>query len=240
MKKKYLDKVKEYTFYTFFYKRFLEEEYIKDFGSLQIKKMENIYESMVMDRKLEDSFIYGHMARPYQDQLSSFTARKELVDLENQIKILKDRLNKNRKSLDELKQVLAYDDFFSKLERVTLKTSPVFSRDKRANFMFESLYKALEKKDFSVIDRFYNKLDLFDNEDYFDKELAELQIRNMEESLEKTLSLFPYSQEDMLTNRRAKSSKMKEVKGDIESSGENLTRLRNIYLHISSGSQFDN
>lgn len=230
--KKYIDFSTHLLYNKHFYKLILEKRYIENFGDIELSKMKNIYETMVINKKLEESFSLANDHSIQYSNLVEYRARKEFFDLERQIKELEENINDNAKKLKELEFYLS-KGIEEAIHTIVSKTSPFVNKSKRARVVWEDFMEVIEQENWKRIIRISNTIsDLRIYKPNLEKEM-EKEIKDINSQLVALKNRFPFTKLEVLNDEKSiKILKAQESK-DIRNMRQSYERMTDIYLSTS-------
>lgn len=238
LRQKYIDDCTNLIFSKYFYKLVLEKRYIESFGDIELIKMKKIYDTMIMNKKLEANFFMQQESSVTNDNLIHYHARKEYFDLERQILELEDNISKNA---IEIKNLSFYQskDIKSKIEVLVERTSPVLNTNSKAKPLWNGFKRALNESNWKRVFNLSSKaldirvLTTKDN----DEELLK-SIEDIEEQNKSMKRRYPFNQLDILENKTNLEEKRQAVKKDLKGMEESYLRMADIYLSSTEPSRW--
>lgn len=232
----YVQNTTDLLYNKYFYKQLLEKKYLETFGELELLKKENIYKTMVLNRKLEESFMSELSGSVPESNLIEYKARKEFYDLERQVIELKSNLDVNTKSLQEL-EFFEQKQIKHKIQAIIEKTSPYLNKSGKAMDLWrqfqQSLYSSNWKRIFRLAHQTSNMRRV--NPKISESVLTK-QIEKQNEELKSIKNRYPFTMIDVLmSDERIEKRKNKEIK-DLKNIQESYERMTDVYLSTNNPS----
>ncbi len=234
LKEKYISLATTLFYNKHFYKLILEKKYIEHFGDIELIKMKNIYDSMIINKKLEENFSMANDNSVQYNILVEYRAKKEFFDLKRQIKELENNIMENAKILKELELFLA-KDMENAIRTLVSKTSPFVTKNKKDLTLFTQFIKDLNKGNWKQVLNAAKEAKNFRvlKTDLSEEEISE-EIKNLESQIVSLKNRFPFTKLEILKDEKSienlKSQESKDVKNMIES----YQRMTDIYLSTST------
>lgn len=231
---KYVDEQCAYLFNKYFYKLILEKKYIENFGEIEIARMESIYDSMIINKKLEDLFFSGGNESIQEDIYIDYNARKEFFDLERQIKEMKTNMSSNSKDLKDLEQYYN-KDLKSKFESIIRKASPYLNSSKKAGDIWKKFNLALEKENWKEIiklEQVARGLRVY-KRDISEAELNRV-IKDIQKARLSVRNRHPFNMIETLNDEESLKNKQDEEISNVKSIRESYAKIADIYLATST------
>ncbi|MDO5026523.1 MAG: hypothetical protein Q4E50_01690 [Tissierellia bacterium] len=233
LEKKYIELSRYYYYNKYFYKLILEKKYLENFGDIELSKMKNIYETMIINKKLEDMFFLAVDNSIQYSNLIEYRARKEFFDLNMQIKDLEKKIKVNSRSYKELKFFLD-KGLEDAIEKIIKKTSPYMNKSKKAKAIWLEFLQALEDKNFKRVFRLSNSLtglrryrpDIQDQDLERDIEEKKSQIIDMK-------NRFPFTKIGILEDEKSIKVQRDQDNRDVDNMKESYEKMADIYLSSS-------
>lgn len=231
---KYIDEKSQYLFNKHFYKLILEKKYIENFGEIEIARMKNIYDAMVINKKLEEIFFTGGSDSIQEDILADYKARKEFFDLERQIQELEENVKTNSKKLKNLE--LYYNkDIKSKFELIVKKASPYVNSSKKAKAIWEKFTEAIATQNWKRIFRLAldaNELRIYKAK-FTEEELQET-IKEIQDARTTVRHRHPFNIEETLIDEETLKIRKDEEKNNLKTMKESYSKIADIYLSTTN------
>ena len=233
LRKKYLDDYTDLIFSKYFYKLVLERKYIENFGEIELSKKKKIYDTMIINKKLEQAFFTKNPSSVPLANLMDYSARKEYIDLERQIYELEENIAMNEAALKELKYFQS-KDIFKKISTLVAKTSPLMNRNKKAEDIWKKFAEALKDNNWKRIVHLSAKAE----------EIRLLKIKDVDDQLEEAIQdiadqrkamekRYPFNQLEILEDEITLENKKTAEKKDLKTMEESYEKMADIYLSTS-------
>lgn len=230
LRRKYIDDCTNLIFSKYFYRLVLEKKYIENFGDIELNRMRKIYDTMIINKKLEATFFMPQESSVTSENLLEYNARKEYFDLERQILELEENIKKNDKEIKELTFYLS-KNIKDRMEMLVSRTSPLINKNSKAVSLWTGFNKALEDANWKIVFNLSSKakeirlLKTKDNEDELLKE-----IENIKEQEKKMRRIYPFNQEEILENEEILEEKILAGQKDLKGVEESYLRMADYYL----------
>ena len=236
----YIEKYAQYLFYKYIYKVFLENKYIEYFSEYEIKKMELIHESMIIDKELENKFIYGIHEEYNHFKFMNFLAKREYSNLQKKISRLKNKRDNFNVYLKDIRQLLN-NEFLDKLKILIDKYDPFINKEQYTETAWNMIKYSIETVQFEIIFDSFSKLgDLeFSKSRLSAKDLSE-KIKYFDTQMDNMTELFPFNVEDTISSKKEINKKIKEIKSEIKKSDKALKHITNMYLYVNEYNGLEN
>lgn len=233
LRKKYLDDYTDLIFSKYFYKLVLERKYIENFGEIELSKKKKIYDTMIINKKLEQAFYTKNPSSVPLANLMDYSARKEYIDLERQIYELEENIAMNEAALKELKYFQS-KDIFKKISTLVARTSPLMNRNKKAEDIWKKFAEALKDNNWKRIVHLSAKAE----------EIRLLKIKDVDDQLEEAIQdiadqrkamekRYPFNQLEILEDEITLENKKTAEKKDLKTMEESYEKMADIYLSTS-------
>ena len=233
LRKKYLDDYTDLIFSKYFYKLVLERKYIENFGEIELSKKKKIYDTMIINKKLEQAFFTKKPSSLPLANLMDYSARKEYTDLERQIYELEENIAMNEAALKELKYFQS-KDIFKKISTLVARTSPLMNRNKKAEDIWKKFAEALKDNNWKRIVHLSAKAE----------EIRLLKIKDVDDQLEEAIQdiadqrkamekRYPFNQLEILEDEITIENKKTAEKKDLKTMEESYEKMADIYLSTS-------
>ena len=233
LRKKYLDDYTDLIFSKYFYKLVLERKYIENFGEIELSKKKKIYDTMIINKKLEQAFFTKNPSSVPLANLMDYSARKEYIDLERQIYELEENIAMNEAALKELKYFQS-KDIFKKISTLVARTSPLMNRNKKAEDIWKKFAEALKDNNWKRIVHLSAKAE----------EIRLLKIKDVDDQLEEAIQdiadqrkamekRYPFNQLEILEDEITLENKKTAEKKDLKTMEESYEKMADIYLSTS-------
>lgn len=233
LRKKYLDDYTDLIFSKYFYKLVLERKYIENFGEIELSKKKKIYDTMIINKKLEQAFFTKKPSSVPLANLMDYSARKEYIDLERQIYELEENIAMNEAALKELKYFQS-KDIFKKISTLVARTSPLMNRNKKAEDIWKKFAEALKDNNWKRIVHLSAKAE----------EIRLLKIKDVDDQLEEAIQdiadqrkamekRYPFNQLEILEDEITLENKKTAEKKDLKTMEESYEKMADIYLSTS-------
>lgn len=233
LEKKYIELATYFYYNNYFYKSLLEKKYIENFGDVELSKMKNIYETMIINKKLEDNFFLPNDNSIQFNNFIDYRAKQEFYDLAKQIKDLKRKMQVNSKEYSKLKFFLD-QGLDHALETIITKASPFLNRSQKATEIWEDFKSAMEKGNFKRVFRISNSLDdLRRYKPAISDEAMNKEIKDLESRIIDMKNRFPFTKLEVLEDEKAiKNYRDQEIR-DVDNMKESYEKMAGIYLSTS-------
>lgn len=233
-KKRYIELQSKFLYNKYFYKLLLETKYLENFGDIELSKMKNIYETMIINKKIEDTFSLANDNSIQYYNLVEYRARKEFFDLDRQIKDLEKNINNNSKKLKELKFYLN-KGIGSSIKNIVEKTSPYINSTKKSRALWLEFTHALNdenwKKVIQISDSI-SKLRVYDSK--LGDTVFEEKIKEVESSLIALKNRFPFTKSDILEDEKSIEQLKNKENKDVKTMKRSYEKMTDIYLSTSA------
>lgn len=236
----YIEAYSKFIFYKYVYKNFLEQKYIEHFSKYEIKKMELIYQSMILDKEIENKFIYGIDTEFNHLKFTEILAKSEYLNLKKKISNMQYDQNMVSYYLKDIENRLN-NDFMDMLKALIDKCDPFINKGRYTETMWNMIKFAVENGQFEVLYDSFMKLNKMDisKKRLSSKDLSE-KIKYFDSEMAKIEELFPFNMEDILSSKRAINNKIEEIKTEIKKSDKALKHITNMYLYVNEYNGLEN
>ena len=233
LKEKYISLATNLFYKKHFYKLILEKKYIENFGDIELAKMKNIYESMIINKKLEESFSIANDHSVRYNNLVEYRARKEFFDLKRQIKELESSIAENSKILKELEAYLV-KDLEAAIRVLVKKTSPFINKSKKAASYWMDFIYALHKENWNLVIRDAKEVkDLRVYKAQLEEGELEEEIKRLESQEISLKNRFPFTKLEILRDEKSIENLKDQESKDVKNMIETYQRMTDIYLSTS-------
>lgn len=234
LKEKYISLATTLFYNKHFYKLILEKKYLEHFGDIELIKMKNIYESMIINKKLEENFSILNDNSVQYNNLVEYRARKEFFDLQRQIKDLEKNIAHNAKSLKEL-EIYRAEDMEGAIRTLVSKTSPFITRNKKAVPYFMQFYMDLHEGNWKQILACAKEVKKFRvlKGDTSEEEIGE-EIKRLESQLISLKNRFPFTKLNVLKDEKSIKDLKDQENKDVQNMIESYQRMTDIYLSTTN------
>lgn len=232
LKKEYIRLLSYLLYNKHFYKLILEKRYIENFGDIELSKMKNIYDAMIINKKLEESFSLENDNSVQYNNLIEYRARKEFFDLDRQIKELEAKISENSKKLKDLEFYLNKDIEYA-FTVIVKKTNPYINKSKKAKEVWSEFLDALNQSNWKRIIRISNSISsLRVYKPDLDVKLED-EIKKLNYQLVALKNRFPFTKIEVLKDENSIKNLKDQEKRDIRNMKESYERMTDIYLSTS-------
>lgn len=232
LKKEYIRLLSYLLYNKHFYKLILEKRYIENFGDIELSKMKNIYDAMIINKKLEESFSLENDNSVQYNNLIEYRARKEFFDLDRQIKELEAKISENSKKLKDLEFYLNKDIEYA-FTVIVKKTNPYINKSKKAKEVWSEFLDALNQSNWKRIIRISNSISsLRVYKPDLDVKLED-EIKKLNYQLVALKNRFPFTKIEVLKDENSIKDLKDQEKRDIRNMKESYERMTDIYLSTS-------
>lgn len=238
LRNEYIDRQADLLYNAFFYKHILENKYIKNFGHIDLKKKEHIYNSMIMNKHLEANFYMPERNSVVDTNLIDFLAKKEFDDLDKQISQLKENIEENDKEYERL-MFFEKKNIKLKIKNIVAKASPTLNRNSKASLAWDKFIKALEESNWKRVFNIEANLSEFRmlktkiSQDELEQEIDKIKRKNR--CLHKR---YPFNYEKILDDDQVIEDKLAKEKKDIDHMKMSYEKMADIYLNTSGPSKW--
>lgn len=230
----------DYLYTKYIYKRVLEKEYMDHFGQYELDKMKSIYEAVLVNKKVENSFVFGEMEYPaYIDYL----AKKEYSDLARQIRELRYSLAHNKEEAERLNDYINKSSLKQDLYLIIERANPSLNTNRKAEEIWIELLQVLEAGDFSKIEDLKaraKKIRLLKNKQENLEEILESDLAYLEKEKKELGRYFPFNQEEIFQDEKLIQEKTRAIKEDVLSAKESVEKMYDLLLYTSQPTKWDN
>lgn len=232
LKKEYIRLLSYLLYNKHFYKLILEKRYIENFGDIELSKMKNIYDAMIINKKLEESFSLENDNSVQYNNLIEYRARKEFFDLDRQIKELEAKISENSKKLKDLEFYLNKDIEYA-FTVIVKKTNPYINKSKKSKEVWSEFLDALNQSNWKRIIRISNSISsLRVYKPDLDVKLED-EIKKLNYQLVALKNRFPFTKVEVLKDENSIKDLKDQEKRDIRNMKESYERMTDIYLSTS-------
>lgn len=237
---RFIDGHYDYLFTKYIYKRVLEKKYIDHFGQYELDKMKSIYEAVLVNKKVESSFVFGELEYPaYIDYL----AKKEYADLARQIRELRHSLAHNKEEEERLNNYINKSGLKEDLYLIIERSNPTLNSNSKAEQIWIDLLEVLEAGEFSKIKDLKaraKKIRLLKNKEEDLEEILKSDLAYLEKEKKELTSYFPFNQEEIFQDEKLIQEKTRAIKEDVLSAKESVEKMYDLLLYTSQPTKWDN
>lgn len=210
------------------------------FGQYELEKMKSIYEAVIINKRVENSFIFGELDYPeYVDYL----AKKEYSDLDRQIRELKYKLSHNKEEEERLEELIKKSELKDQLYFIIEKANPLLNTNSKAEEIWLDFLDLLKAGSLEELDGIYDrckKIRSLKNKADNMEDLFLEEISYTEKKMEELDQYFPFNQEKIFRDEELIREKTRSIKEDMLSAQENVEKMYDVLLYTSQPTKWDN
>lgn len=235
----YLDIKTEYIFNKYVYAKFLIAKYYKNFGELEIEKLNKTYELFKIDKILEYKFITGMVGDEINEAYFEAEATYEFMmgNFRSQIFDLEKNNIFSKQFYDKLVKILN-SNIKNDIREVLNGIDPLLNDSEEAKKLYKRFMSYTERTMFNTINKYKLEVDNLDRESLIDMEEMVSKTNEIIKKNKKVLSQFPFNYEKILLSEEKIENKRKELEKEVKDTNRTIDRLNNYYIMSKESSNW--
>lgn len=230
--------IKDYAlfFYNkYFLARLYDEKYIKYFAELEIKNMENIYDYLVTDNKIQTMFLLSNIEEDSRAEIvSEVIADEEFEDFENQITALYNRIKNNDEKL-KLYENIDTDELLGHIETIVHHASPYTNTTMIAKSLWGEFISSINSGDFDAVEELSKLASTFIIKAPFNNDDYKSDYQIIKKLNDQLSNRHPYNLRKIFDTKDGIEKKKSELNSEIIKSSQALEVISKIYLQMHGG-----
>ncbi|MFM1602272.1 hypothetical protein ABGF26_03950 [Helcococcus ovis] len=237
----YIEAYSKFIFYKYIYKIFLEQKYIEYFSKYDIEKMELIYQAMILDKELENKFIYGINSEFNHLKFMGFLAKNEYLNLENKILNMKNKSLNYKTNLRYVERILN-DKFMENTKILIDKFDPFLNEGDNIEVVWNTILYSFDTGQIEVIFDSFLKFSEIENvkQKRITSEKLNEKLEEIDKKIEALNDMFPFNVENNILSKNEINKKIEEIKTEIKKSDKALKNITNMYLYVNEYNGLEN